>query len=129
MKKIDKFIRERKKLNDLIFKKSNLEIKRFFNLDSRVYEEGALPRKFKELLGLVASLVLRCDDCITYHLIRCKEEKVKDEELVEALSVGLIVGGSITIPHLRRAFETWEGLKKKNKKYLIKEEKNVKRRT
>ncbi|MEO0295675.1 MAG: carboxymuconolactone decarboxylase family protein [candidate division WOR-3 bacterium] len=129
MKKIDKFIRERKKLNDLIFKKSNLEIKRFFNLDSRVYEEGALPRKFKELLGLVASLVLRCDDCITYHLIRCKEEKVKDEELVEALSVGLIVGGSITIPHLRRAFETWKGLKKKNKNYLIKEEKNVKRRT
>lgn len=129
MKKIDKFIRERKKLNDLIFKKSNLEIKRFFNLDRRVYEEGALPRKFKELLGLVASLVLRCDDCITYHLIRCKEENVKDEELVEALSIGLIVGGSITIPHLRRAFETWEGLKKKNKNYLIKEEKNVKRRT
>lgn len=93
----------RERMNTRILEAGNLEIKRFFALDSRVYDEGALPTRTKELLGLVASTVLRCDDCITYHVVRCKEEGVSDEEIFESLSVALVVGGSITIPHLRRA--------------------------
>ena len=81
----------------------NLTISRFFALDHRVYEAGALGAKTKEMLGLVASLVLRCDDCVTYHVIRCAEEGVSDEEFQEVFAVGLVVGGSIVIPHLRRA--------------------------
>ncbi len=93
----------RERMNERILEAGNLEIKRFFALDSRVYEEGALDVRTKELMGLSASLVLRCDDCISYHVIRCKEEGVTDEQIFECLSVGLIVGGSIVIPHLRRA--------------------------
>ncbi|NNF38728.1 MAG: carboxymuconolactone decarboxylase family protein [Gemmatimonadetes bacterium] len=93
----------RERMNERILEAGNLEIKRFFALDSRVYDEGALPTRTKELLGLVASTVLRCDDCITYHVVRCKEEGVTDDEIFETLSVALVVGGSITIPHLRRA--------------------------
>ena len=93
----------RERMNERILGADNLEIRRFFALDSRVYESGALDTLTKELLGLVASLVLRCDDCITYHVIRCAEEGVTDPEMLEAMSVGLIVGGSIVIPHLRRA--------------------------
>ena len=104
---------ERLRLNDLVFKYAGLETKRFFSLDGQVYREGALPKKTKEMMGLVASLVLRCDDCVKYHIIRCFEEDVSDEELEEALSIALIVGGSITIPHLRRAYESWDELKNK----------------
>ena len=93
----------RERMNTRILEAGNLEIKRFFALDSRVYDDGALPTRTKELLGLVASTVLRCDDCITYHVVRCKEEGISDEEIFECLSVALVVGGSITIPHLRRA--------------------------
>jgi AhpD family alkylhydroperoxidase len=93
----------REKMNEAILSAGNLNIKRFFALDTRTYEAGALDVKTKELLGLVASMVLRCDDCITYHVIRCREEGVTDEEFHEAFSVALIVGGSIVIPHLRRA--------------------------
>jgi AhpD family alkylhydroperoxidase len=93
-------------MNARILSSGNLGIKRFFALDSRAYEKGALDAKTKELLGLVASVVLRCNDCITYHVIRCVEEGVRDEEFFEALNVALIVGGSITIPHIRRAAET-----------------------
>ncbi len=93
----------RERMNSRILEAGNLEIKRFFALDGRVYDDGALPVRTKELLGLVASMVLRCDDCVTYHLVRCKEEGVSDEEIFESLSVALVVGGSITIPHLRRA--------------------------
>ena len=100
-------------MNDIVMKYAQLETKRFFSLDGQVYREGALPVKIKEILGLVASLVLRCDDCVKYHIIRCFEEKVTDAELEEALSIALIVGGSITIPHLRRAFEAWDELKLK----------------
>ena len=78
----------------------------YFALDSRAYEDGALPVKTKELLGLVASLVLRCDDCVTYHIVRCQEEGVTREEFFETFNVALVVGGSITIPHLRRAVAT-----------------------
>jgi AhpD family alkylhydroperoxidase len=95
----------RERMNERILEAGNLEIRRFFALDSRTYEAGALDTRTKELLGLVASMVLRCDDCITYHLVRCVEEGLSDEELFEAFSVGLVVGGSIVIPHLRRAVD------------------------
>lgn len=93
----------RERMNRRILEEDNLDIRRFFALDDRVYRDGALPPRTKELLGLVASLVLRCDDCVSHHMIRCREEGVGREEVVEALSVGLVVGGSIVIPHLRRA--------------------------
>jgi AhpD family alkylhydroperoxidase len=108
----DDFIKEREMLNELTMRYAGTEMKRFWSLDSQVYREGALPVKTKELLGLVASLVLRCDDCIRYHLVRCNEEHLTNEELGEAITIALIVGGSITIPHLRRAFRFWDGLKK-----------------
>ena len=104
--RLEEFRRFRERMNERILEAGNLEIKRFFALDSRAYDPGALDSKTKELLGLVASLVLRCDDCVTYHLIRCREEGVTDPEFLEALNVGLIVGGSIVIPHLRRAVDT-----------------------
>jgi len=104
--RLKEFREFREKMNARIHESGNLEIKRFFALDSRAYEDGALQAKTKELLGLVASLVLRCDDCITYHIVRCAEEGVTDEEFLETFSVGLIVGGSIVIPHLRRAVAT-----------------------
>ena len=109
---IETFQKEREELNDLVMKYAGLGTKRFYNLDHQTYQEGALPVKTKELLGLVASFVLRCDDCIKYHTIRCHEEGVTDTEFEEALSIGLLVGGSITIPHQRRAFEAWGALKK-----------------
>lgn len=109
---IHKFSAEREELNELVLKNSNLGIKRFFNLDSAAYEDGALPKKTKEMLGLVASLVLRCDDCVSYHTIECKNAGVTDEEFTEVMNIGLIVGGSIVIPHLRRAFKSWEDLTK-----------------
>ena len=108
--KLEAFRKFRERMNARILESDNLEIKRFFALDSRAYDEGALPVKTKELMGLVASLVLRCDDCVTYHLVRCKEEGVTRAEFLEALNVGLVVGGSITIPHLRRAVETIDEL-------------------
>jgi AhpD family alkylhydroperoxidase len=104
--RLNEFRRFRERMNDRILQSGNLEIKRFFALDTRAYEEGALPVRTKELLGLVASLVLRCDDCVTYHVVRCREEGVTREEFLEAFNVALVVGGSITIPHLRRAVAT-----------------------
>jgi len=109
-KTIDEFKSEREELNELTLEKANLEIKRFFSLDSQAYREGALPVQTKELLGLVASMVLRCDDCVFYHLDRCHEEGVSTEELQDAMSIALVVGGSIVIPHLRRAVRAWEEL-------------------
>jgi AhpD family alkylhydroperoxidase len=97
-------------MNRKILDEENLEIRRFFALDDRAYREGALPTRTKELLGLVASLVLRCDDCVSYHLVRCREEGVSRAELFETFSVGLVVGGSIVIPHLRRAVDLLEEL-------------------
>jgi AhpD family alkylhydroperoxidase len=106
MSRLQEFREFREKMNARILESGNLEIKRFFALDTRAYEEGALSVRTKELLGLVASLVLRCDDCVTYHLVRCREEGLTRAELLEALHVGLVVGGSIVIPHLRRAVAT-----------------------
>jgi AhpD family alkylhydroperoxidase len=108
--RIEEFAEERERLNQIVMRYAGLSTKRFYNLDSQVYRGGALPARTKELLGLVASLVLRCDDCVKYHLLRCREEGLGSKELEEALAVGLVVGGSITIPHLRRAFEAWSQL-------------------
>lgn len=108
---IQEFREFRERMNDRILEAGNLEIKRFFALDTRTYDDGALDGRTKELLGLVASMVLRCDDCITYHLTRCVEEGVSDDELFETFSVGLVVGGSIVIPHLRRAVDTLDELR------------------
>ena len=103
----------RERMNAEILGENNLVVNRFFALDGRAYEAGALDVKTKELLGLVASLVLRCDDCITYHVIRCREEGVTRAEAFEALSIGLIVGGSIVIPHMRRAVDRWSEVERK----------------
>ena len=107
---LESFRHFREKMNAAILEAGNVNINRFFALDTRTYEAGALPVKTKELLGLVASMVLRCDDCITYHVIRCREEGVTDAEFHEAFSVALVVGGSIVIPHLRRAVARLEEL-------------------
>ncbi|HSJ58133.1 MAG TPA: carboxymuconolactone decarboxylase family protein [Anaerolineae bacterium] len=106
MTRLDEFRTYRERMNERILGAEHLGIKRFFNLDTKAYEDGALPATTKELLGLVASAVLRCNDCIDYHLIQCVELGFSDEELYEALNVALVVGGSIVIPHLRHAFET-----------------------
>ncbi|MFN2186845.1 MAG: carboxymuconolactone decarboxylase family protein [Anaerolineae bacterium] len=104
--RLDDFEAYRLRMNQRILGADHLGIKRFFNLDTKAYEDGALSAATKELLGLVASAVLRCNDCIDYHLIQCVEAGFTDEELYEALNVALVVGGSIVIPHLRHAFET-----------------------
>lgn len=109
--RVKKYKAERERLNRVVLKRENLNIKRFFGIDDAVYRDGALSAKTKELLGLAASLVLRCDDCITYHVIRAKEMNASDEEFDEVLAIGMVVGGSITIPHIRRAGELWEELK------------------
>jgi AhpD family alkylhydroperoxidase len=109
---LEDFVQFRQRLNVEILNEGNLVINRFFALDTRTYEAGALDVKTKELLGLVASLVLRCDDCVTYHLTRCAEERVTRPEIFECLSVGLVVGGSIVIPHLRRAVDRWSELER-----------------
>jgi ribonuclease HI len=101
---LDDFQRSRADLNEEILGCGHLGIKRFFALDHQAYEPGPLGTKTKELLGLVASAVLRCDDCITYHLVRSAEEGWSRDEVIDALNVALVVGGSITIPHVRRAF-------------------------
>jgi len=107
---LESFRHFREKMNAAILEAGNVNINRFFALDTRTYEAGALPVKTKELLGLVASMVLRCDDCVTYHVVRCREEGVTDPEFFEAFSVALVVGGSIVIPHLRRAVARLEEL-------------------
>jgi len=101
---LEHFQKTRADLNEEILNCGHLGMKRFFALDHQAYEPGALGMKTKELLGLVASAVLRCDDCITYHLVRCGEEGSTREEVIDALNVALVVGGSITVPHVRRAF-------------------------
>lgn len=108
--RLEEFRAFRERMNERILEADNLEIRRFFALDHRTYADGALPGRTKDLLGLVASMVLRCDDCIAYHLIRCREEGFSEDELFEAFSVGLVVGGSIVIPHLRRAVALLEEL-------------------
>lgn len=103
MSKLKEFVEFREKVNKSIIEKGTLNTKRFFNIDENVYNEGRLPQKTKELLGLVASIVLRCDDCVNYHILQLKNLKTDYEEFFEAFDIALVVGGSITIPHIRRA--------------------------
>src|SRR5690348_17934110 len=103
--KLSDFEKFRAEMNEEILGCGHLGMKRFFALDHQAYEPGALPTKTKELLGLVASLVLRCDDCISYHIAECRKAGVTREEFFETFSVGLVVGGSIVIPHLRRGVD------------------------
>lgn len=100
----------RSKMNDVILEQKNLTLNRFFNLDMHAYADGALDAKTKEMLGLVASMVLRCDDCIKYHLETSYKHGVTKEEMMEAMGIATLVGGTIVIPHLRRAYEFWEAL-------------------
>lgn len=102
----------RGRMNEVILEKNNLVMKRLWNLDTNTYEAGALDKKTKEMLGLVSSMVLRCDDCIKYHLGKSYELGVTTEELYEIFAVANIVGGTIVIPHTRRAAEYWEELLK-----------------
>ncbi|MFO7881708.1 MAG: carboxymuconolactone decarboxylase family protein [Kosmotogaceae bacterium] len=113
MKRVEEFKEFRKKINEKIHEYGNVDTRRFFALDSAVYKDGTLDRKTKELLGLVSSMVLRCDDCVTYHLIQCKRLNTTLDEFIEAFNVALVVGGSIVIPHLRNAVSTMEELQEK----------------
>ena len=107
---MDEFNSERERLNKLVLAEDNLVLKRLYNLDTQTYAEGALPVSTKEMLGLVASMVLRCDDCIKYHLGKSHELGVTTEQMYEIFAVANIVGGTIVIPHTRRAAEYWEEL-------------------
>lgn len=113
-KKVDEFNSYRVKMNDKILASENKVMKRIFSLDTLTYQDGALSSKTKEMLGLATSMVLRCDDCIKYHLENCLKCGVLTEELYEVLSVANVVGGTIVIPHTRRAIEYWEELNEKN---------------
>jgi len=107
---VNDFNAYRERMNETILDADNLVIKRLFNLDTRTYEEGALSTRTKEMLGLVASMVLRCDDCVKYHLGKCFEQGMSKAEVYEIFAVANIVGGTIVIPHTRRAAEYWEAL-------------------
>jgi AhpD family alkylhydroperoxidase len=107
---VQEFNDYRSKMNEVILSKDNLVIKRLWNLDTNTYAEGALSTQTKEMLGLVASMVLRCDDCIKYHLGKCYDEGISTEQIYEIFAVANIVGGTIVIPHTRRAAEYWEEL-------------------
>jgi AhpD family alkylhydroperoxidase len=109
-KLVTEFNEYRSKMNEKILDADNLIMKRLFNLDTNTYAEGALSVKTKEMLGLVASMVLRCDDCIKYHLQKCKECQLTTTEVFEVFAIANMVGGSIVIPHTRRAVEFWEAL-------------------
>lgn len=112
--KVKEFNDYRKKMNDKILASDNKVIKRIFNLDTNAFAEGHLPVKTKELLGLVASMVLRCDDCVQYHLEAAMKNGVNKAEMMETLSIANLIGGTIVIPHLRRAVEYWEALEEEN---------------
>jgi len=111
---VKEFNEYRERMNDNILADNNKIIKRIFNLDTNAFQAGTLDVKTKELLGLVASTVLRCDDCVKYHLETCHKEGLKKEEVVEALSIATLVGGTIVIPHLRKAYEFWDALETEN---------------
>ena len=110
MNQVEEFNDYRSRMNEKILGADNLVLKRLFNLDTNTYQEGALSTPIKEMLGLVASMVLRCDDCVKYHLEKCKEQGVTTPQMFEIFAVANIVGGTIVIPHTRRAVEYWEVL-------------------
>jgi len=110
MRIVEDFNEYRSRMNEKILASDNLIIKRIFNLDTNAYQEGNLDVRTKELIGLTCSLVLRCDDCVKYHLGKCKEAGLGTAEVQEAMAIATLIGGTIVIPHLRRAFEFWEEL-------------------
>lgn len=112
MNPIEEFNEYRSKMNESILAADNKVIKRFFNLDTNAYSAGEIDVKTKEMIGLACSMVLRCDDCVKYHLEKCYEIKVNKAEIFEVFSIATLIGGSIVIPHLRRATEYWEELEK-----------------
>jgi AhpD family alkylhydroperoxidase len=112
MNQVEEFNAYRSKMNERLLSQDNLVLKRLFNLDTNTYEEGALSTQTKEMLGLVASMVLRCDDCIKYHLGKCHEQGITTAQVYEIFAVANIVGGTIVIPHTRRAAEYWDELQK-----------------
>lgn len=114
MSQVQEFNAYREQMNEKILRQDNKVLKRFFNLDTNAYQDGALDKRTKELLGLIASMVLRCDDCIRYHLGTCFQLGVTKEEVFEVFSIANLVGGSICIPHTRRAVEYWEALEAEN---------------
>lgn len=107
---VEEFNRYRSRMNEKILASDNLIIKRIFNLDTNAFAEGVLDKATKELIGLTCSLVLRCDDCVKYHLGKCREAGLTTEQVNEAMGIATLIGGTIVIPHLRRAFEYWEEL-------------------
>lgn len=111
--KVDEFEAYRAKMNEKITKENNKVLKRIFNLDTNSFTDGALDHQTKELLGLIASLVLRCDDCVKYHLESCYKAGWNRAQVMETMSIGTLIGGTIVIPHLRRAFEFWEAIEEK----------------
>jgi AhpD family alkylhydroperoxidase len=113
--RLQQFREKRAIMNEKVFALDHLGVKRFFNLDSNTYRDGALDGRTKELLGLVASAVLRCNDCIDYHLEQCHKEGFTKEEMIDAMNVALVVGGSIVIPHFRHAVETIELLESESR--------------
>lgn len=115
---VNDFNEYRQKMNEKILDADNLVLKRLFNLDTNTYAEGALTTKVKEMIGLAASMVLRCDDCVKYHLEKCFKEGVTQEEVFEVFAIANIVGGTIVIPHLRRAVEFWEALENQKNKQI-----------
>lgn len=112
---VQEFNDYRSKMNEKLLADNNKIVKRIFNLDTNAYAAGALDVKTKELLGLVASAVLRCDDCVKYHLETSYKEGITKEEMMEAMGIATLVGGTIVVPHLRRAYEFWEALKETGK--------------
>ncbi len=112
---IEEFRAYREKMTGKILSENNKVLKRIFNLDTNAFVDGALDKKTKEMLGLIASLVLRCDDCVYYHLESSYKEGVNKDQIMEILSIGTLIGGTIVIPHLRRAYEYWEELEMKGK--------------
>jgi len=108
--RVKEFTAFRQRMNQRILEHDNQVVRRFFALDTQCYKDGALDVRTKEMLGLVASLVLRCDDCVSYHVAQCKEAGISREAMLEVFQVGLVVGGSIVIPHLRRAVDFLDGL-------------------
>ena len=107
---INEFRSYREKMNELLLAQDNKVLKRIFNLDTNAYLDGALPARIKEMLGLVSSMVLRCDDCVKYHLEKCHEQGISTDEILEIFAVANLVGGTIVIPHTRRAMEFWDEL-------------------
>jgi len=111
-KLLDDFLKRREDQNKIVLANADTVMKRIYSVDALAYSDGALTEKIKELIGLTASLVLRCDDCIAWHVYRCAELKISTQELIEAMGIGMVVGGTITVPHVRKALTLWDSIEK-----------------